>query len=146
MIKAHGLSKAGAPVDDLYEIDEAGCWIFQGRGLGGYGRLRRDGKIWMAHRFFWTLTHGPIADGMTVDHICFVTMCVNPEHLQLLTPGDNAARQRKTFATHCQRGHEFTPENTWTKSRGEGRLARRCKECQRGRIAARKAAASAVAA
>jgi hypothetical protein len=36
-------------------------------------------------------------------------------------------------ATHCRRGHPFTPENTYTGVRPSGKRYRLCKECQRFR-------------
>jgi hypothetical protein len=40
----------------------------------------------------------------------------------------------------CQKGHEFTPENTRVESRPNGRTARRCLTCQRAYDRARRAA------
>jgi hypothetical protein len=71
---------------------------------------------------------------MTVDHLCFNTLCCNPEHLRLLPNLENARRQRSAFKTHCIRGHEFTPENT-IRTGGN----RRCRECARARYRRRAA-------
>lgn len=46
-----------------------------------------------AHRVSYELFVGPIPKGMTVDHICFNSLCVNPWHLQLLTRQENSARK-----------------------------------------------------
>lgn len=41
--------------------------------------------------------------------------------------------------THCNHGHEFTPENTWMKKKVEsGKRYRSCRECQRLRRVAKK--------
>lgn len=42
-----------------------------------------------AHRLAWMSMHGPIPDGMVVRHKCDVPNCVNPDHLELGTVGDN---------------------------------------------------------
>lgn len=133
-----------------------GCWMWRGFTRDtGYGSFWWPEKVIPAHRAAYLLFHGPIPDGMTVDHICFQPSCVNPDHLQLLTLSQNAARQRKALSDYCQRGHEFTPENTMIQLNRTGsgrrshyRLCRACREeSQRRRIerrrAARRAAASA---
>lgn len=55
----------------------------------GYGQVRRDGKTWLAHRWVATQTFGPIPAGQVVRHKCDVRLCINPEHLELGTQGDN---------------------------------------------------------
>lgn len=76
------------------EADE--CWEWQGYTQNGYGMVskRLDGETRRAgaHRVAYTLWHGPIPDGLVVDHICFNTKCVNPAHLQLLTRVENMHR------------------------------------------------------
>lgn len=113
-----------------YDIDPGGCWIWRGRpGPIGYVDIKRWGRRWLAHRFAWTYTNGPIPEGMTVDHICFVRNCVNPDHLQLLSHEDNVRRQQRWLnRTHCMSGeHEWVEENIY-RSPGNGRS--RCRKCQ----------------
>ena len=59
----------------------------------GYGQLRVNGRMTRAHRYAWEREHGPIPDGMYVDHICYVRSCVNTEHLRLATPQQNSANR-----------------------------------------------------
>lgn len=56
--------------------------------------------------------------------------CVRLEHLRLLTPAENKRLSTSPSAdnarkTHCLRGHEFTPANTYTPTTG-GRYCRAC--------------------
>jgi hypothetical protein len=88
------------------------CWLWVGATSApkGYGAftIPADGQ-WrnvLAHRFAYELLVGPIPVGLQIDHLCFVTNCVRPTHLEVVTPGVNKRRgtQRKT---HCKRGHPY---------------------------------------
>ena len=106
------------------------CWPWTGkRHEDGYGLIRRGGRVTgneYAHRLAYEFEHGPIPDEMTVDHQCVNPPCCNPRHLKLETLEDNSGLAKRRW-THCSRGHEFTPENTYW--RPEGR--RQCRACRR---------------
>ena len=69
------------------------CWPWQGSlSDHGYGIYRRNGKNDYAHRVAYERVNGKLADGMTVDHTCRVRSCVNPDHLEAVTRGDNLRR------------------------------------------------------
>jgi hypothetical protein len=70
------------------------CWLWIGgrTRLNGYGIISADGHSTTAHRVAWTLTQGPIPDGLYVLHNCPTgdnPLCVNPAHLWLGTIADN---------------------------------------------------------
>jgi hypothetical protein len=75
------------------QIDEAGCWLWTG-GLDqyGYGKVRIYGRTRGVHRVAYELWVGPVPDGMQLDHRCRVRHCINPEHLEPVTVGENIRR------------------------------------------------------
>jgi hypothetical protein len=114
----------------------SGCWLWLGStDKAGYGSSH--GKL--AHRTALSAVE-PLIPGLTVDHKCCVTNCVNPAHLQQVTNAVNS-RLARTRRTHCKRGHEFTEENTYKMTSARGFPLRRCRACLAITYAARKARA-----
>lgn len=81
------------------KVDKEGdCWLWTGalQNTGGYGVFRINGRNMVAHRVSYMWSHGEIADGYEVDHMCFTKACVNPAHLRLLNHIENG--QNRTSA------------------------------------------------
>lgn len=69
----------------------SGCWLWTSSfHQDGYGIMRDNGRMRLAHRISWELHNGAIPHGMCVCHKCDVRCCVNPDHMFLGSLRDNA--------------------------------------------------------
>lgn len=69
------------------------CWLWTDAPNGaGYGMFGANGVTWMAHRYSMILAGHMLTDGLTIDHLCRVRLCVNPAHLEEVTYGENLRR------------------------------------------------------
>lgn len=109
------------------------CWLWTaGQRSTGYGSFHNGEKNVSAHRFAYEMQVGPIPHGMVLDHLCRTRLCVNPSHLEPITNAENVLRGVGHTAinarkSHCNKGHEYTPSNTYTRPGG----GRTCITCRR---------------
>lgn len=112
------------------------CWNWIGaRMKSGYGEITLtspNGKfVLYAHRLSYMLyVDGYIPDGMTIDHLCRNRSCINPMHLEVVTPEENKRRGESPLAkfarqTHCLYGHVLDEVNTYINRLGH----RYCRKC-----------------
>lgn len=74
------------------EITES-CWLWTGaKDKKGYGVAKFSGSIWLVHRLFYTYLVQYPDPKLVVDHICEVKLCLNPDHLEEVTIGENVRR------------------------------------------------------
>ena len=78
-------------------IDDTGCHVWTAaKDKDGYGQFRDGDRIRQAHVWSWEQANGnPLPEGFEVDHVCRNRACVNAEHLELVTHGENMRRQRE---------------------------------------------------
>ena len=111
------------------------CWLWlTATNLNGYGRFRLNGKTRLAHRVAYEFVVGEIPEGLQLDHLCRVRLCVNPAHLEPVTCLKNNHRGLSGVSnrskTHCPQGHAYDSSNTYV-----DKLNRRyCKACRKARM------------
>lgn len=83
-VNKHGPTPSHCP-----ELGE--CWVWlRATDKRGYGRFVIDKVFYFAHRYSWTIEHGPIEQELCVLHKCDNPSCVRPSHLMLGTNKDNS--------------------------------------------------------
>ncbi|MDE9364574.1 HNH endonuclease signature motif containing protein [Luteipulveratus sp. YIM 133132] len=103
IVSAPGSSDLQRFMDKVRVPSGRGCWLWLGAlsmGQSGYGQFRTRTGAHMAHRWLWERQHGAVPDGLQLDHLCRVTRCVNPEHLEPVTPAENDRRARAKARSH----------------------------------------------
>jgi len=125
--------EAGLPSDR----DPVSCWLWTKKlWARGYGRVFVKGKSKLAHRMYLELLGVQIPHGFEVHHKCRNRACMNPAHLQVLSPEDHdgqhldrgeARGRQQTAKTHCPSGHPYDAKNTY-----HWRGFRMCRACHAG--------------
>lgn len=123
--------------NDLVKKTET-CWLWTGyRNKDGYGIYR--GRL--AHRIAYIETHGSYPEGTVTDHLCRVRHCVNPEHLEAVTIGENVRRgqlsmlmkAKHSTTINCPQGHLKSSDNLYLNQDKDGFPRRSCKTCTKER-------------
>ena len=104
----------------------------------GYGYSYSGGRKIYAHRNAYEMNNGPIPEGAVIHHSCGERLCVNPNHLSMISDNNSHGalhsgldhNENVDHRKYCGRGHEFTEENTYIKNTKRGRW-RKCRECHR---------------
>ena len=92
------------------------CWLWTAALTSqGYGHFTQRSKYVAAHRFSYTLEHGPIAQGVEIDHKCHVKNCVRPEHLREATRKQN----RENLSAAYKNSQSGVRGVSWHKANGK---------------------------
>ncbi len=119
--------------------ESTGCWVWLGKLRdNGYARISVDGTPVYSHRFAYETFKGPIAEGLTIDHLCRNRACVCPDHLEVVSGSENTSRAVPfRSADHyskgrtkdvCKWGHSLVGYNLVIRYG-----ARSCRECEKER-------------
>lgn len=108
-----------------------GCWIWTGgtSGAGSYPRILRPGtrNMMAAHRYVFKLLrpHIDLPNDHDLDHLCadwcsqwagdrrFHRLCVNPDHMQPVTPEENQARKWAAIYARMYEERDAAPLPQW---------------------------------
>lgn len=120
------------PDNFVSKVKRSDCLHWTGSlNSSGYGTFGVAGKAKLAHRVAYEALVGPIPEGMTIDHLCRVTHCVNVAHMEVVTRAENLRRSRYARGQYvggrCAMGHELTGDNVLVKKQGTAV----CRTCRR---------------
>jgi hypothetical protein len=109
-----------------------GCWCWLGAlDSDGYAAQmkigsRTDGSRRQVkpHRWIYEQERGKIGEGLVIDHLCRNRRCVNPEHMEAVTPLVNHQRGLRARRTVCPKGHAIAGTNLLPRKGGA-----RCRIC-----------------
>ncbi len=106
------------------------CWVWTGTKQYTHKNSYGVFKGRLAHRVAYELWVGIIPSKKVIDHLCRNGLCVNPEHLEVVSNIENILRGNGAPAVNarkkiCKRGHKLIVSNLW--KRKDGRRA--CRKC-----------------
>lgn len=113
------------------ERSASGCWEWVGsKNKLGYGKMCVDGRRIGAYRMSYELLVETIPVGLEIDHLCRNPSCVNPQHLEVVTPRQNLFRSKcpnilLSLSNRCKRGHDLLGPKARRRENG----TRHCQQC-----------------
>ena len=119
-------------------FSQSQCWIDPNRKPTPKGYViwayADSNRSRAAHRVVYEWFHGSVPTHLDIDHLCKNRACYNPHHLEPVSRAENNKRSDTHIhmrdallaMTHCRRGHEFIPDNTYIR---KDTGARQCRQC-----------------
>lgn len=133
----HSRPRTSIPFGELLAASQAavtssGCWPWPKPSPNGYAySYPFGGKSSRAHIISWVKVNGPVPDGLELDHVCHTNdrgcpggdtcphrACVNPAHLEPVTPLEQQRRRHDRTRDTCPRGHDRKTHMRWVSHRG----------------------------
>lgn len=126
------LENLGPMIRHVQFEPNTGCWLWTAQlSHNGYALFHEGNVKIRVHRRTYGIFKGD--PGPTLDHLCRVRCCINPDHLEPVTPKTNLRRGLRFERTIspdgaeiCKRGHTISGDNVYVNNRGY----EECKECR----------------
>jgi HNH endonuclease len=104
------------------------CWQWDSaHDDRGYALIGKGQRL---YRIMHQLLIGPVLKNKVLHHTCHNPSCVNPYHLEMLTPTQHfiihGVNDRKKLKTHCKYGHPLSGDNIYIYG-----TRRHCKTCRK---------------
>lgn len=80
------------------KLTDNGCIEWIGPFAGRYGYINYNYCKFLAHRIIYQLKKGPIPEGLEIHHRCKNGICVNVDHLEVVTHSANISASNE-YAT-----------------------------------------------
>lgn len=108
---------------------ETGCWEWTACKFNtGYGYYWLDGGGTSGHRAAYEAFRGVIPEGLHLDHLCRVRNCVNPAHLEAVTPTVNILRGTGITAHNAKKDRCPTCDGEFTQYKENKRYCAHCRK------------------
>ena len=100
-------------IQEKFHVDKNGCWIWDGVLSRGYPKITINYERYYVHRIAFKIFNGHLMKHLEIDHLCRVTRCINPSHLEQVSKYVNNMRSNSLTAIYarrkkCPKGHEYT--------------------------------------